>query len=374
MPKWLHHKGELAFMPIEQDIQNATILIVDDQPQNTLLLEKILNRAGYQNLYAITDPRETFELYQQHDFDLVLLDIRMPHMDGFEVMERLAKLQEDDEDYLPILVLTAELTDETREKALQNGAKDFVTKPFNRIEVLQRIYNILEVRILHKRLKNQNRILEEKVKERTHQLEESRLDIINRLGQAAEYKDNETGEHIIRMSHSAHMLAIAAGLPESEATLIKEAAPMHDIGKIGIPDEILLKPGRLDAEEWEVMKTHANIGAKLLDDSDHPLIIKAHSIALTHHEKWDGTGYPQGLKGEAIPIEGRICAIADVFDALTSVRPYKEAWSTSAALNFMEEQKGKHFDPELVDLFLSIIKEVLSFNASLPTELAAVED
>jgi putative two-component system response regulator len=267
-------------------------------------------------------------------------------------------------------VLTAELTDETRERALSNGAKDFVTKPFNRVEVLQRIYNMLEVRILHKRLKNQNQALEEKVRERTRQLEESRLDIIERLGQAAEYKDNETGEHIIRMSHSAYLLAKAAGYSEDEAVLIREAAPMHDIGKIGIPDYILLKPDRLDEEEWRIMQTHVTIGAKLLDNSDHPLIQKARTIALTHHEKWDGSGYPGGLKGEAIPLEGRICAIADVFDALTSERPYKQAWSVQAALNMLQEQSGKHFDPTLIGLFISIVDEVVAFNQALAIETA----
>jgi putative two-component system response regulator len=357
-------------MSIQQDILDARILVVDDQPQNTLLLEKILNKAGYKNIHAITDPRETFTLYQQYEFDVLLLDIRMPHLDGFEVMEKLKRLNPDQEDYLPILVLTAELTDETRERALSNGAKDFVTKPFNRVEVLQRIYNMLEVRILHKRLKNQNQALEEKVRERTRQLEESRLDIIERLGQAAEYKDNETGEHIIRMSHSAYLLAKAAGYSEDEAVLIREAAPMHDIGKIGIPDYILLKPDRLDEEEWRIMQTHVTIGAKLLDNSDHPLIQKARTIALTHHEKWDGSGYPGGLKGEAIPLEGRICAIADVFDALTSERPYKQAWSVQAALNMLQEQSGKHFDPTLIGLFISIVDEVVAFNQALAIETA----
>lgn len=353
-----------------QDILNANILIVDDQPQNVLLLKKILEREGFQNIHTITDPRETFAIYQQYEIDLILLDIRMPYMDGFEVMEKLKALTSDDYDYLPVLVLTAELTDATREKSLSSGAKDFLTKPFNRIEVLQRISNILEVRLLYKQLKNQNQVLDEKVKERTRQLEQSRLEIIERLGQAAEYKDNETGEHIIRMSHSSYLLAKAAGLGEEEAELIHQASSMHDIGKIGIPDKILMKPGKLDPEEWEIMKSHVTIGAKLLSNSEHPLLQKARVIALTHHEKWDGSGYPKGLKGENIPIAGRICAIADVFDALISERPYKDAWPTEKAIQLLIAEKERHFDPQLVDLFVTISEQVVEFRDTLTNKHA----
>lgn len=260
--------------------------------------------------------------------------------------------------------MTAELTQQTRERALSNGAKDFITKPFDQSEVIQRINNMLEVRLLHKQVRSQNETLEQQVRQRTQELEQSRLEIIKRLGRAAEYKDNETGNHILRMSHFAQMLASAAGLSRELADNILLAAPMHDIGKIGIPDNILLKPGKLDPDEWEIMKTHVNIGADLLDGTNIPLLMMARNIALSHHEKWDGTGYPKGLSGENIPIEGRICAICDVFDALTSQRPYKQAWPVEEAVAFLRHQKGKHFEPELVELFEHILDDVLSYRSA----------
>ncbi len=289
---------------------SANILIVDDQIVNIKLLEKILEQAGYINIFSTTDSREAIDLFIQHDIDLLLLDIRMPNMDGFDVMAQLNELSpETNYDYLPVLVLTAELTSETRSKALSAGAKDFLTKPFDQVEALQRIHNILEVRLLHKQVLLQNLELESRVQERTQELEDSRLEIIRRLGLAAEYKDNETGNHVLRMSLFSQMLAKAAGFSDEQATMILHAAPMHDIGKIGIPDRVLLKPDKLDEEEWAIMQTHVQIGAELLSGSDVPLMMMAKNIALTHHERWDGTGYPNGLSAEDIPIEGRICAL-----------------------------------------------------------------
>jgi len=266
------------------------------------------------------------------------------------------------DDYLPILILTAELTSETRAKSLSNGAKDFLTKPFNQQEVLQRIHNIIEVRLLHKKLKNYNKTLESEVKIRTAELEKSRYEIIERLGKAAAYKDNETGNHILRMSQYSRFLAKAAGLSKEQCDLILLAAPMHDIGKIGIPDNVLLKPGKLDPEEWEIMQTHVVIGGELLSGNDEiPLMKMAKNIAMTHHERWDGNGYPNGLAGEDIPIEGRICAISDVFDALTSERRYKTAWPVEKALALILGEGGKRFDPKLTLLFESIIDDILTY-------------
>ncbi len=346
-------------MNIDENILDANILIVDDQATNTILLERILKKAGYNNLYTTTDSREAVPMYIEHNVDLLLLDIRMPHMDGFDVMSKLQDIFIDD--YLPILVLTAELTSETRSKALGKGAKDFLTKPFDQLEILQRIQNILEVRLLYKQVKQQNQELEARVKQRTLQLENSRLEIIRRLGMAAEYKDNETGNHVLRMSKFAELLAKAAGFSDDYAEKIQYAAPMHDIGKIGIPDRVLLKPGKLDEEEWAIMQTHVDIGAKILSESDSEIMIMARNIALTHHEKWDGSGYPNGLSGENIPIEGRICALCDVFDALTSERPYKQAWSIEKAVAWIKEESGRHFDPELVGLFITILDQVLEY-------------
>jgi len=345
---------------IEHKISQANVLIVDDQIVNIKLLERILSQAGYTNIISTTDSRQVIELFNQHDIDLLLLDIRMPNMDGFEVM---AKLKEEVSpiyyDYLPVLVLTAELTSETRSKALSAGAKDFLTKPFDQVEALQRISNILEVRLLHKQVLQQNLELESRVKERTQELEDSRLEIIRRLGLAAEYKDNETGNHVLRMSLFSQMLAKAVGLSDAQSEMILHAAPMHDIGKIGIPDKVLLKRGKLDDDEWRIMQTHVDIGVELLSGSDVPLMVMAKNIAESHHEWWDGSGYPNGLAGEAIPIEGRICALCDVFDALTSERPYKKAWSIDDAIGHIRQRSGSHFDPSLVEVFGTILDDIL---------------
>lgn len=356
-------------MNLEEEILKANILIADDQPTNVKLLKKILNQAGYQNIFFTTQSDQVTKLYSEHAIDLLLLDIRMPQPDGFQIMEQLHKKLAHD-DYLPILVLTAELATETRSRALSCGAKDFLTKPFDRQEVLQRIHNILEVRLMHKHIKHYNSDLKLEVKKRTIDLEESRLEIIQRLGRAAEYKDNETGNHILRMSKTAELLAKAIGMDDDYCEMILSAAPMHDIGKIGIPDRVLLKPDKLDADEWRIMKSHVNIGHDILSGSHSPLLKMAANIALAHHEKWDGSGYPQGLKGEDIPLEARICAISDVFDALTSERPYKKAWSVEDALQHIQQQRGYHFDPNLVDAFPTILDELLAFRSShLDTDL-----
>jgi putative two-component system response regulator len=339
------------------EIRKARILVVDDQESNLLLLQKVLGAAGYENLLTVADPTQVPDLYRAFKPDLMLLDLHMPGLDGFEVMALLRAAVRDD--YLPILVLTADVTHPTRLRALEMGARDFLTKPFDQVEVVTRIRNMLEVRLLHNRLRDQNAILEQKVRERTQELVETRLEIIHRLGRAAEYRDKGTGLHILRISHISAALARAAGLPNDQREIIMSASPMHDIGKIGIPDSILLKQGKLDAEEWEVMKTHTSIGAELLSGHDSVLMSAAASIALTHHERWDGNGYPRGLQAEAIPMEGRIVALADVFDALLSERPYKKAWPMDAALQEIDALAGKAFDPALVDALHRGLPEIL---------------
>ncbi len=343
---------------------SAKILIVDDKPVNVDLLETMLMMSGFSNVNSTTDSREVEAMHDKDDYDLILLDIRMPYMDGFKVMEALSKGVSDD--YLPVLVLTAQQDMETRMRALELGAIDYITKPFDSNEVLNRINNILLIRRVFNERKDQAQILEEKVQERTAQLqqrslelEKTRYAIIRCLGRAGEYRDNETGFHVLRMSKSSQVLALAAGLDEKKAELILNASPMHDIGKIGIPDHILLKPGRLEKSEWEIMQTHVAIGGEILKEDDSELMQMARSIAMSHHEKFDGSGYPQGLKGENIPIEGRISAICDVFDALTSVRPYKQAWSVEEALAFIQEGAGSHFDPSLVEIFSSVLPDIL---------------
>ncbi|MGB0911453.1 MAG: HD-GYP domain-containing protein, partial [Nitrospirales bacterium] len=304
---------------------------------------------GYTNVHSTTESTEVVKLFREFTPDLICLDIRMPEVDGFQVMGQLKIVNK--RPYLPILVLTSEEDRGTRLRALESGAKDFLNKPFDKVEVLMRIRNLIETSLLHKENVQQMEMLEETVSSRTKELEGTQRDVIHRLGRAAEYRDNDTGAHIIRMSHYAAILAQASGMDEDECRLIQQAMPMHDIGKIGIPDEILLKPDKLTDEEWHTMRRHTLIGAELLSGSDSPLLQMAEIIALTHHEKWDGSGYPNRLSEEDIPLPGRICAICDIFDALTSQRPYKEAWAIEKATEHIRELSGSHLDPGLVEAF-----------------------
>lgn len=349
-----------------QEILTARILIIDDNQSNADLLEATLASAGYVSILSITDPREAEGLYIAYRPDLVLLDINMPYIDGFQLMERFNKIEENS--YIPVIVLTALQDEKTRHRALTLGAQDFLTKPFNQLEILTRINNTLLVRIYHNQLQNQNLILEKKVQERTMELEDTRREIIYRLGRAAEYRDNDTGDHIIRMSKMGRFLGKLAGISEGEAELFLTASPMHDIGKIGIPDSILLKPDMLDHTEWKIMKTHTTIGAALLDGHGSELMITARDIALTHHEKWDGSGYPKGLSGDAIPLFGRLAGVVDVFDALSTKRPYKDAYPTDKVISIIKEQRGRHFDPFLTDLFLDHIDDFLKIHKEFTPE------
>lgn len=340
----------------EKTIKEAKILIVDDQPANVTLIEKMLDIDGYINVISTTDPTQVESIYMEQNSDLILLDLNMPVMNGYQV---LAKIREVDPDYPPIIVLTAQSDRESRIKALDLGARDFLAKPFDRVELMTRIRNMLEVRIMTKAMKNQNKLLDGMVKDRTKELNDTRLEVIRRLGRAAEYRDDMTGFHIIRMSRYSQLLAIAVGMSEKDAEILLNASPMHDIGKIGIPDSVLLKPGKLDAEEWKIMQTHVDIGVEILSGSNSALMNMAAEVAQNHHEKWDGSGYPRALVGEDIPLTGRIVAVADVFDALTTERPYKKAWSVEDAVSFLKEQRGKHFEPKLVDSFIGILPDIL---------------
>lgn len=337
--------------------EKSKILVVDDNPVNVALLTEMLGNAGYALVSGITDPTQVRDLHARHHYDLIMLDIRMPQVDGFEVMEQLSV--DDSSGYLSVLVLTAQNDNDTKLRALESGAKDFITKPFHQAEVLHRVRNLLEVRLLYNRQLNVNEMLEDSVRRRTQELEETRLEIVRRLGRAGEFRDNETGMHVIRMSKSCELLATAAGLSGDDAQLILHASPMHDVGKIGIPDGILLKPGALDPGEWEIMKSHTTIGGEILSGNGSVLLRMAHSIALSHHEKWDGSGYPRGLKANDIPFVGRITALCDVFDALTSSRPYKEAWDIAKATSYVAENAGKQFDPVLTKHFLDILPNIL---------------
>jgi putative two-component system response regulator len=335
----------------------AKILIIDDNPANVMLLERMLKISGYRNIATTTDSRLAVEMYQSLKPDLVMLDLQMPYYDGFEILEQLNKVKHGD--YLSVIVITAQNDKENLLKALNLGVKDFFGKPFDTNEVVMRIRNMLEIRMLHNQICEQNQRLEEKVVERTRELGQLQMEFIERLLRAAEFRDNDTGLHIKRIGLYASAIAKAAGLPEEFCKCIEYASMMHDIGKIGISDEILLKPGKLDADEWVKMKTHTYKGAQILSGSSDEVLKLAEEIALTHHEKWDGSGYPEGIQGEKIPISGRITAICDVFDALVSKRPYKEAWDVEAAVAEIQKGKGFHFDPHLVDVFIQCFPRIM---------------
>lgn len=343
----------------------ARILVVDDEDDNLLIISEHLRCGGYHNLMIVSDPLKALEIFGRESFDLVLLDIIMPELDGFGVMLRMQQLWPEKE--CPILVFTARKDEETKLRALREGAMDFLPKPFAEEELMCRVKNLLDKHLAQKRLRILNQYLDEAVRKRTAQLEErnqqllkSRLEVLERLALAAEFRDNETGMHLARMSRYAEVIGQGIGLNESEFTMLRNSASMHDVGKVGIPDAILLKPGKLDQDEWEIMKTHPEIGAKILANSTSEWLEASRIIALTHHERWDGKGYPQGLEGEQIPLFGRITAVADVFDALTSARPYKPAWSVTRAVAMIQEGSGTQFEPNIVAAFVSALPKILT--------------
>ena len=325
-----------------ESLKKQTVLLVDDTPENIEILNDILS-PHYKIRFATNGEKALQTARSANPPDIVLLDIMMPGMSGYEVCKQLKS--DPRTARMPVIFVTA-LGEETDEKkGFDCGAVDYITKPVNALLVKARVRT-------HLALYDQQRELEHQVLEQTHEINAARLEIIHHLGRAAEYKDNETGLHVIRMSHYTRLLGTAVGLPELEVDTLFNAAPMHDVGKIGVPDSILRKPGPLDDAEWVLMKKHPEMGAQIIGGSSSKLLQTAATIARTHHEKWDGTGYPAGLAGEAIPLVGRIVAIADVFDALTSERPYKKAWPVEKAIDVLRESSGKHFDPILVPLFI----------------------
>jgi putative two-component system response regulator len=330
-------------------IENSKILIIDDQKINVRLLEGILVQAGYKNIIASTESSEALPLFREHNPDLVLLDLHMPAPDGFTVMSQIKEI--DSKNVVPVVVLTADAGQHVKQQALQGGAMDFLNKPFSSIEVLLRVRNLLQIRQSHLQLTNQNQILETMVQERTRKLEETQVEMLDRLAQAAECRDDDTGQHTNRVGNLAAHLGEKLGMSPRETWLLRRAAALHDVGKIAIPDSILLKPGKLTPEEFDVIKSHTIAGGRLLQ------VKMAETIAVTHHEKWNGHGYPVGLKGEDIPLEGRIVALADVFDALTNERPYKRAWTIEEAMAEIVEQSEQHFDPRVVDAFLVLLAQ-----------------
>lgn len=329
----------------------ARLLVIDDEQPNLDLMAGVLRRVGYQQVTVTTDPGWALDNLAGLAPDLILLDLHMPGVDGLQVLRRLRSVVAPD-DLLPRLVITADTTTDTRRAAIGEGAHDFLTKPIDVGETALRVANLLQTRMLHVRLREHNEQLEETVRVRTQLLEQSHHELARRLALVGEYRDDETAQHTVRVGAAAELLANAVGFTAAEAALLGEAAPLHDIGKIAIPDAVLRKPGPLTPEEFEVVKTHPRVGAHILGGGESELLRLAEQVAFTHHERWDGAGYPRGLQGQEIPLAGRLVAVVDVFDALTSERPYKAAWTVEAAVAQMRSQRGRHFDPDLLDVFL----------------------
>ena len=325
-----------------------TVLIVDDSPESIDVLRSVLG-SEYRLRVALNGVK-ALEITESVNPDLILLDVMMPGLDGYETCRRLK--QRPSTANVPVIFVTTLSETDSQVKGLDLGAVDYITKPYTASLVRSRVRT-------HVTLHRHNQALTELVEQRTRELLETRLEIIRRLGRAAEYRDNETGMHVLRMSHMTRLLALSHGMDEATAELLFQASPMHDVGKIGIPDRILLKPGKLTPDEWETIKRHTVIGAEIIGDHGSDIIGMARMVALRHHERWDGTGYPGGLKGLEIPVEARIVALADVFDALLSVRPYKAAWTLDDSLKYIFSQRALHFDPSVIDAFVQVLPECL---------------
>jgi putative two-component system response regulator len=343
--------------PLEVWLGRARVLVLDDEPANLEFMRHVLAPEGYGGLVALADPVQAVERFVELAPDLVITDVVMPGLDGFEVMARIQAMLPAGA-YLPIVVATGDPSPEVRRRALAAGARDFLAKPLSPAEVRLRCRNLLETRFLHQQLTYQNVLLETRVADRTRELEEARTEVLLRLARAAEFRDDHTGQHALRVGAIAARVAGVLGLGADACELMGRAAPLHDVGKIGIPDAVLLKPGRLDETELRIMQAHTLIGAEILSGSHSPVLQLAEEIALNHHERWEGGGYPRGLRGEAIPLSGRIVAVADVFDSLMNERPYKRAWSARETLDEVVAQAGRQFDPVVVDAFLHVLPEV----------------
>ncbi|MBN6187715.1 two-component system response regulator [Aneurinibacillus sp. BA2021] len=353
----------------EMETEQSSILIVDDEEFNLDVLEQLLAAKNYR-VFSACSGLDALMILESEDIDLVLLDVMMPGMNGYEVLREIRATKER---YIPIVMVTALDSKEDKIRALEEGCDDFLNKPIDKYELYARVHTLLRTRHYYKQLTRTKRRLENEVVSRTAELQEalatlkllnskledSHREIVERLSSAAEFKDPETAAHIQRISHYSGVIARAFGMNEEKANLIIQASPMHDIGKIGVPDHILLKPGKLTLEEFEKMKEHTLIGYKILNGSDSPLLKLASEIAISHHEKYDGTGYPYGVRGEDIPLSGRIVAVVDVFDALTSKRPYKDPYPNEKAYEIIQKGSGTHFDPYIVQLFFDSLPDIV---------------
>ena len=332
------------------------VVAVDDEPFNLELI-KALSVKIYPNMVTFTEPSEALSFIALNPVDILLVDYMMPHINGIDLMQKVHAI---DPEILTIMITAAGDDDKIKLKALNQGAIDFLKKPVNAAEYRARMANVARIKLSQRIMDDFNDELKKEVDRATQKLLQREQEALRVLSNAAEYKDPETASHVARVAHYSKLLAQKFGLDEEEQEIIFYASPLHDIGKVGISDAILLKPGKLDEKEMEAMRKHCKIGWKILESSENPYLRAGAVIAATHHEKYDGSGYPEGHQGDAIHIYGRITAIADVFDALTSKRAYKEAWSFESALGFINDQSGKHFDPFLCELFVDNIDEVKS--------------
>ena len=341
--------------------------MVDDNDINLSVYANALRGLGNNDCIPFTSSRDALEWTRENTADVVLLDYNMPELDGLSFIQAFRSVQKHRD--VPIVMITGLSDREIRYRALELGAADFLTKPVDVIEFRARMKNMFTISEHRMALANRAVWLAAEVDRATASIVSRERETINRLMRAAEFRDNETGMHIVRMGRFSAAIAANLGLDEAECELLQMATPMHDIGKVATPDRVLLKPGKLDAEEWAVMKRHTLTGYDILKDSESALLQKAAEIALSHHEKFDGTGYPYGWAGERIPLSARICAVSDVFDALTSVRPYKAAWPLESAIEEIERGRSRHFDPKLVDAFRSALPQILEIRQRYSDEI-----
>jgi two-component system response regulator RpfG len=361
-------RGRPGERPVAGGSQLSTVIIIDDQSVSRMILAELIRSIGEEiSVEAFSDPVAALDWVRSNGADLVLTDFKMPHMDGVEFTQWLRQIPACSD--VPVVVITCVDDKSVRYRALEAGATDFLSKPIDHYECRARCRNLLKMRRQQSIIRDRARWLEEEIRATTRALELREKETLLRLARAGEYRDADTGNHVVRMARYVRLIAETMGLEASRVEILEHAAPMHDIGKIGIPDRILLKPSRLAEDEWVVMQTHARIGYEILRDSPSYFLRAGAVIALGHHERYDGSGYPGGLRGERIPLEARIVAVADVFDALSSPRPYKGAWRLEHALDYLSGERGRQFDPECVDAFMANLEAVTKIAESLADEL-----
>jgi putative two-component system response regulator len=343
---------------ISNPFPEAHVLVVDDELSTVGALRRLLDEWGYLNGADTSNPADVASLCLRQPPDLVIMDLHMPGLDGFQVLELLRPWTTANPP-VPVLVVTSDVSSEVRERALANGARDFLTKPFQNRELRLRVGNLLEMRKAHLELQLQNETLEQRISERTQDVDQAKVDALDRLALAGEYRDDSTQEHAQRVGRTAAMVAEQMGVSSRSVEIVRRAATLHDIGKIGIPDAILLKPDKLTDDEFEVIRTHARIGYDILIGSTSELLRVSAQIALSHHERWDAKGYPSGLAAEQAPLVGRLVAVSDVFDALTHDRPYKQAWAVDDAVAEILRGGGTQFDPRVVQAFSELDHDLL---------------